>query len=342
MRRPPFWRYLPLLLIAALAWSPAAPATADGPPPPTLPVTLPTLAVAQPDVTLCNTGSGQPVLYDQCNTPYGSAIISQDSTNDQIDTQAADDFFVNPGANSWQIKAVEVEGQFNVATTVNLVNVAFYADAGGLPGYLLATRSVHPISGTAGTGEFFLPINPAVQIGSNASYWVSVQVVQSTAANWLWAERGAQTLAVAVWKNPSDVFSTGCRDWTALNQCFPAEGPGLLFRLYGTPSTSHVTPILLSMTPNAAIHRTFSLAAHGVGFASGATLDWSLGNKHFTTTLSSSTDLTATIQAADVPGPFNGTVSVTVTNPGPCAGSCTSNALTFTMANRNYLPLIRR
>jgi hypothetical protein len=332
-----FWRCLPILLVAVLAWSPAQPVVAQGqpPPPPTGQAQLPTLAPAQP-------AAGQAVLYDQMDSQSLNWISSQNSTDNQYDTQAADDFFVNPGSNSWQITAVEVQGFFYSGSgPANTVNVEFYADSGGLPGYRLYSANANPISGTAATGAFFLPLSPTVRIASNATYWVSVQAIQSAAGYWAWSERTTQTQAASVWQNPSNVFSTGCVNWTAINHCFPGTGPDLLFRLYGTQSSSQVTPVLLSLDPNAAIHRTFTLNAHGVGFANGAVLDFG-PTYHFSTAVSGSTNLTALVPAAAVSGIYNSTLTVTVTNPGPCGGSCTSNALIFTLANRTYLPLVRR
>ena len=324
-----------------LAGAPVLPAVAQGqlPPPPTGRLAPAAGGLALP-------AAAQDLLYDQINSANGSWIIDQDSINNQYDTRAADDFIASLGSNSWQLTAVEVAGQFNGGTgpaSVNSVNVELYADAGGLPGYRLYSAFSQPISGTASTGNFYLPLSPTVHIASNATYWVSVQAIQSSSWFWYWKERGTKTGAVAAWKNPLDSFGTGCVDWTAINRCFPNEGPDLLFRLYGTHSSSNVTPVLLSLDPNAAIHRAFTLNAHGVGFANGAVINWTLGGtKHISTTVTSSTQLSALVPAADVSGSYGAAVTVTVTNPGPCAGSCTSNALIFTLADRIYLPLVGR
>jgi len=334
-------RWLASLLLVVLAWAPAQPAVAQGQLPP-----APAGRLAQP-AALARPAAGQAVLYDQLSAANSLWISSQNSTDDQYDTQAADDFFVNPGANSWQLTAVEVAGFFYSGSgpaSVNNVNVEFYADGGGRPGYRLYSLTSHPVSGTASSGAFFLPLSPTVRLASGATYWISVQAVQSSSWYWAWSERGTQAQAIANWKNPSNGFSTGCVDWTAVSACFPNNGPDLLFRIYGSQSASQVTPVLLSLTPNAAMNRTFTLSVLGVGFAHGATLDWTLGaTKHISTTVIDSTHLTAVVPAADVTGSYGATVSVTVTNPGPsCGGSCTSNVLTFTLANRVFLPITRR
>ncbi len=338
-------RCLAVILSAVVCASPALPVIAQGTPPPAPPPPIGHVAPAAAGA-LALPAAAQAVLYDQVNSANGSFILSQNSTDNQYDTQAADDFFVNLGSNSWQITAVEVVGRFTGGSgpaSVTTATVEIFADAGGLPGYRLFAQTVQPISGTAATGNFFLPLSPPVRIASNGTYWVAVQAFQTTSWYWYWDERGTQSQSASAWKNPSNGFSTGCLNWTALNQCFQNEGPDLLFRLYGTTSANQVTPVLLSLNPGSAINRAFTLAAHGIGFANGATIDWTLGaTQHISTTLSSSTNLSAAILAAQVPGPYGGTVSVTVTNPGPCGGSCTSNALTFTLVNRTFLPLVRR
>src|SRR5437868_823897 len=99
------WRCLIALLIIAPAWSPAGQVIAGDqpPPPPTLRGPLPTFAPARP-------AAAQAGLYDQITPPNGSRILVQDAAGDQFDTQAADDFSIGSGANSWQITAVEVAG----------------------------------------------------------------------------------------------------------------------------------------------------------------------------------------------------------------------------------------
>jgi hypothetical protein len=181
-----------------------------------------------------------------------------------------------------------------------------------------------------------------VGLASDANYWISVQAVQSTSWFWYWSQRTPQTVSAAVWRNPNDGFTRGCRDWTIITNCYPNTGHDLLFRLSGDLSANHVTPLLISLDPNHAFNRTFTLNAIGAGFANGAVLNWSLGpTSQFATTFSNAGHLSASIPAASV-ATYGATVSVSVTNPGPCAGSCTSNTLTFSVSNPLLLPLVRR
>jgi|SRR5579859_122659 len=341
-------RCLPILLLAALAGFPAQPVVAQDPPPPPPPVTISRLespamlAPAGPCVSPC--------LYDQTDAADPTfVVLSQDSAYNPYDSQAADDFTVPGSTASWHITAIQVPGHFGSGggdtASVNSFNVLFYADSGGLPGIQLPAAASASISATATSPsnfDFYMPLNHAVDLAANGTYWVSVQAVQSTSWYWYWRERTQLALHPAVWQNPSGGFGNGCVHWTTINTCFAGNSPDLSFRLYGAQSSNHVTPILASLSPDYAFKRTFTLNAAGVGFASGAVVNWSLGNRTFATTVSGPTDLTALVPAAAVTGALGTVVNVSVTNPGPCAGSCTSNTLTFILANRTFLPTVRR
>ena len=86
------------------------------------------------------------------------------------------------------------------------------------------------------------------------------------------------------------------------------------------PTTTSISP-----TSTTASSTSFTLTANGTNFVTNSVVDWDGSER--TTTFASSTQLTATITAADVATP--GTASVTVVNPTPGGG--TSNAQTFTI-----------
>jgi len=332
-----------LLLLLTLAWLPANRVVAGSPPPPPLPIVRslgPGPAPARP-------AAGEINLYSQLDSPSTFFVISQDSTDNRYDALAADDFFVSTAANSWEITAVEVAGVYsggNGPKDVSSVNVRFYTDSVGKPGDELSTlsRTSTPISGSNLTGNFILPLSPAVGLASNANYWVAVQAVQSTSWFWYWSQRTPQSQAPAVWRNPQNIFATGCTSFTVIINCFPDTGRDLLFNLKGITSTSQVTPILIRLDPNHGFNHAFTLNAIGAGFANGAVLNWSLGpTNQFATTFSNAGRVSATIPASAVV-PYGAVVSVSVTNPGPCTGSCTSNTLTFNVSNPLLLPLVRR
>jgi len=297
------------------------------------------LAPAQP-------AAGQAILYEQMDAGEGTLyILSQDSIDNQYDTLAADDFSAPSVSSSWQVSAVEVGGQYHGAggaISVDSVNIRFYADAGGLPGFQVYAGTSVPVSGTTSNGNYFLPLSPAAELATNTTYWVSVQAHQSTTWLWYWSERTTQNLSRALWQNPSNGSGTGCTNWTPIAICFPNTGPDLLFRLYGTESGNQVTPILFNMDPDHAANRSFTLSASGFGFANGAVLNFGPTGQ-YPTTVSGSANLSTVgpIPASEVVT-YGATITVSVTNPGPCSGSCTSNELLFTVKNLVYVPLVRR
>jgi hypothetical protein len=234
-------RCLPILLVAALAGFPAQPVVAQDPPPPQ-PSPLTGRVESAVTFTPARPAAGQAVLYDQMDSGGGIYLSSQNS----LDTWAADDFLVSTALHSWQINAVEVAGHFYAgAHTVNLVNVEFYSGGGSRPGYVVYSANVQPISGTAMSGNFYLPLSPAASLAANVEYWVSVQAIQSSSGSaWAWFERSALSNSAAMWKNPNNTSLTGCLDWIAIDVCFAGTGPDLLFRLYGAESGQVVPPPL--------------------------------------------------------------------------------------------------
>lgn len=363
-RRRLWWRFSAVLLIVALAWSPAGRVVAADQPPP-VPIggaQTAALAPAQPagvrppgvsyDPIKATTVLPPGVLYDQLG-PYTTTqgILSQQDTPDDVFTsQAADDFFVTTLSSTLVITAVEVVGQYfsgSGTKTVSAVNVDFYADSPGLPAYSpIYSGTAVPISPTDSSGNFYLPLSPTLELASNASYWVSVQAIQSTSWYWYWGQRTMRILDTAAWQNPSGSFLQGhvhtCQVWTSITTCYPKSAPDLLFRIDGTLTDTQATPTLLSLDPDQAFNSAFTLNANGANFASGAVLNWTTvttPTKHFPTTVSSSALLSASISAADVSS--YGTVTVTVTDFGTGC-PCTSNALKFLVPHLLFLPVVRR
>jgi hypothetical protein len=224
MRAARLQRYLPVLLVLALIAFPAGPAAAQNPAGPAAP---------------------QAVLYDQTDFQSGAHEIGSNYESDNtLVTKAADDFPVSSALSSWQITAVEVVGIFSGGSgspSVNFVNVSFYADGGGKPAYPVYSASVHPVSGTATSGNFFLPLSPSAYLAAGRTYWVSVQAVQAIPPwRWFWRERSVKNQSGAVWENPGGGFGAGCTSWTPIQTCLHGSDPDLLFRLFGSESTKVV------------------------------------------------------------------------------------------------------
>ena len=99
------------------------------------------------------------------------------------------------------------------------------------------------------------------------------------------------------------------------------------------------TPSITSLSPSSVMAGSpaFSLAVTGSGFVSGATA--TVGGQPRTVTFGSATQMTIAVQAADVAS--QGSVTVHVSNPAPCAGGlCTSNNLTLTVTAPTPAPTL--
>jgi len=104
------------------------------------------------------------------------------------------------------------------------------------------------------------------------------------------------------------------------------------------PSSDHPVPTTTGLSPSSATAggAAFTLTVNGTNFVNGSTVRWNGSDR--TTAYVSSTQLTASIPAADIA--TGGTASVTVFTGTPGGG--TSNAQTFTIVATIFLPLIMR
>jgi hypothetical protein len=179
------------------------------------------------------------VLWSQSGGDTGTFTTSQDYAGllNTLDARAADDFAVPEGVR-WRIEQVNVGGRYvppSPATLPSVVNVAFFGDAGAVPGEPVTSEGVLNPGGVA-DGNFQIPINP-VELDPG-SYWVSVQSVQSGVEVWQWANRsrvdGTDSTAI----QPLVTFIGTCSAglWTAdLTACgLPGIGTDLVFDLIGT------------------------------------------------------------------------------------------------------------
>ena len=116
----------------------------------------------------------QVILYDQYNNAGANASSSQDfeAAFDPFDDELADDFVV-PGGQTWSVESVDADGvYFNGPGPAASFNVRFYADSGGFPGAVVATRLAQSFAG--GPPTFSVTLSPAVALTAG-TYWVSVQ-----------------------------------------------------------------------------------------------------------------------------------------------------------------------
>jgi hypothetical protein len=169
------------------------------------------------------------VLYDQNDSDDGIGIVSQnfESSFDQYDAQAADDFSVPAGAR-WKIKEVDVTGvYFNGSGPAASENVTFYKDHHGRPGKDVGSYTV---TGADSFGSFVIDLGKGqpVRGGTDGrTYWVSVQANLDFFAGgeWGWENRTTTSGGAAQWQNPGDGFATGCSTWGDENVCIP-DGQG--------------------------------------------------------------------------------------------------------------------
>jgi hypothetical protein len=298
------------------------------------------------------------VLYSQLDQVGSIYVSSQDFTSNYnaYDSIGADDFVISSvdGVKSWEIDALTVDGAHLPpdATATDLVNVRFYSDLGlARPASQLFTRTATISPTTLVSGDFYLPLNQPVILGAGGHYWVSLQAVKpatNPSAQWMWVVRSVQANHAAVWQNPGGGFQTGCTVWTPITTCFSTlTSADLLFSLIGdVSSVTNSTPVLTDLSPDGGYDEDIPLLVTGANFASGAVISWTVNSEAAALipgNLVSGSYLTATVAAQHVDQKDN-TAQVVVVNPGPCAESCVSNALTFTIDTLEvvYIPIIKR
>jgi hypothetical protein len=175
--------------------------------------------------------------------------------------------------------------------------------------------SLSPTSATAGGAAFTLTVN------GNAFVSTSVVKFNGAAKTTTFVSTTQLTAAITA----ADIATAGTATVTVTN---PAPGGGTSGNLSFSINAASA-PTLTSLAPASATAggAAFTLTLTGTGFVAGATVNFG-GNPAITPSSATSTQIVATIPAADITAA--GTVNVTVTNP---AGGGTSNAQTFTVNN---------
>ncbi|MBL8203526.1 MAG: hypothetical protein JNM09_04795 [Blastocatellia bacterium] len=171
--------------------------------------------------------------------------------------------------------------------------------------------SLGQTSATRGSSDLILTVN-----GSN---FISSSIVRWNGANRTTTVVNASQLTATI--PATDLANAGTASVTVFN---PTPGGGTSSA--ATFTINNPTPAITSLAPNTtgAGGNAFSLIVNGTGFLSNSIVRWNGTDR--TTTFGSSTQLTASITAADVAAAGN--ANVTVFNPTPGGG--TSNASTFT------------
>lgn len=184
------------------------------------------------------------IIYDQLFPLGWNYMVSQQFTdpgNLNKTSYAADDFTV-PSGESWDIRYIDVAGQYFewAGTPAAAFNIYFYADNNGVPG-----DAIHTFENFTNYNEILLDetlhsykyefMLPAVISFTSGAYWVSVQAVADyTVSNqWGWYSHQGTTIGNEFhWKNPGNGFETGNIDWTAASMIVWSDF-NLAFSLYG-------------------------------------------------------------------------------------------------------------
>jgi hypothetical protein len=162
----------------------------------------------------------------------------------------------------------------------------------------------------------------------NGTGFVSTSVVKFNGAARTTTFVNATQLTAAI--TVADIAIAGTATVTVTNPAPNGTSNAVSFAI------NNPVPTLSSISPSSAAAGSpaFTLTVNGVGFVSGATVNFNGAGK--ATTFVSSSQVTAAISASDIV--TAGTVNVTVTNPAPTAG--TSTAQVFTISANNPVPAI--
>lgn len=184
------------------------------------------------DNTAINSATNGIVSMRAENLPAGANIVN-----------TADDFVV-PAGETWNITFV-VSAGFTSAGAANpdSFGVNFYADAGGLPGMLLETRSV-PFGGVVNdaTQEITLPTPVSLSAGT---YWISVFGIYNTfndlsTERWNWTT-GTTGIGNEAALQDTGSFFGGIIPWTALSGLGVTD-PSAFFAIRGTLQNGTMLP----------------------------------------------------------------------------------------------------
>ncbi|GIW01933.1 IPT/TIG domain-containing protein [Roseiflexus sp.] len=178
-------------------------------------------------------------------------------------------------------------------------------------------ESLNPNSATAGGNEVTLTVNGSGFIDGTGS--------DRSVVHWNGSPRATTYISstqLTASIPASDIATAGTASVTVVN-------PGNVTSNTETFTINNPAPTITALSPTSAVAGGpgFTLTITGTNFVNGSVVRWN-GNDR-TTTFVSSTQLTATIPAADIA--TAGTANVTVVNPAPGGGE--SGTATFTITN---------
>jgi hypothetical protein len=193
-------------------------------------------AIGLSSQSYAESGQRSTFLYDQRDNGASTFVSSTrwgDPAYKAGSALGADDFIV-PQGETWLISAVDVDGDLGNQTRIESKNLAFYLDAGGLPGERIASYHRHGTPGIRGDFKVTLP-RPGLTLTAG-TYWVSVQanLWNPDIDEWYWHTRSVQSNNPGVWVQP---HRPTCNHWMPTTQCISSAGPDWMFALEGRIQT---------------------------------------------------------------------------------------------------------
>ncbi len=175
--------------------------------------------------------------------------------------------------------------------------------------------SLSPTSATAGGAAFTLTVN--------GTGFVSTSVVKFNGAAKTTTFVSATQLTAAI--TAADIATAGTATVIVTNPAPSGTSNALSFTI------NNAVPTIGSLSPSSAVagSAAFTLTVNGLGFVSGATVNFNGVPR--ATTFVSNTQITAAILASDIA--TTGTANVTVTNPAPTPGPSGAQLFTITSPN---------
>lgn len=204
----------------------------------------------------------QSTLYEQLADYTGSIGTAQDfeAAYDAYDSEAADDFIVTY-VDGWLVEQVGIiAGYWNGPGPADSIDVAFHADASGMPGSAIAGCSFPNNSYVDdGAGNFLMDLTGGPCYLPAGSYWVVIQgnLDFATGGQFGYGYNGVQAGNGGMWRNPGDGFASGCTSWAPVATCIDG-GPDYCFGLYGEeapPGATPTPPPVVSSEPVPAMNR---------------------------------------------------------------------------------------
>jgi len=185
--------------------------------------------------------NGGGVLFDQSGSPVNGAPSQNfESSFDQYDAQAADDFVVTDAA-GWTVSGFNFTTSLSTSPpgdpTTATYDIEVFPDNGGVPG-ATAACSYPALPGVLDGSQTALSVtldSPCVL--ATGTYWISMVVNLDFAVGgqMFWSDFTGGSGANGKWQNPGGGFGTSCSSWDDLAVCgVGGSQTAFIFQVLGT------------------------------------------------------------------------------------------------------------